>query len=421
MLIVFFMGVASGLPYALVGQTLKAWAKDANVPIATIGLLSILAIPYSLKIVVGPFLDHYIPPFLGRRRGWLALMQVGVIASLFGLSLTNPEGNFTLFAGTALLVAIFSATQDIVIDAYRREFLPEEQLGFGNSVAIAGYILAFRMISGALALYLSSEMSWSQVYAIMGAISIVGLATTLLAPEPKVQYNKTRSLVEAIKNPLVEFFARPGALWIIAFIFFYKVGDSMASQLATPFYLDLHYSKTEIAAISKLYGFIAVIAGGLIGGAMMAKIGLRRSLWTFGFLQAISTAGFAWLAQLAPTIDPAALAADPSLKVAPALNALIAVISFENLTAGMGTAAYSAFMASLTNKNFTATQYALLTSIMGLTNSIVGAPTGYMVEAMSWTWFFVFCTFAAVPGLLLLLKVGKWAEFKKSPETPQTP
>lgn len=392
MLIVFLMGFSSGLPLLLVGGTLKAWFTEAGVDLTTIGLFSLVGLPYTLKFIWSPFLDRYIPPFLGRRRGWLFVTQIGLAAALVALSFSDPALSTEWIAMVALLIAFFSATQDIALDAYRREILEREEFGLGSSWSIMGYRLAM-LFAGAFALFLADHLSWSSVYLIMAATMGIGLLTTLLAPEPRIGPHPPASMKEAFIEPFLDYLKRPGSLWILAFILLYKVGDAMAGEMTMPFYLQLGFSKTDIAKIVKLYGIWATIAGGFVGGALMLRIGLIRALWFFGVLQAISTFGFAWLSNIGPRE-----------------NALIGVITFENLSAGMGTAAYVAFMASLTNKRFSATQYALLSSLMGVPRVIIGAPTGWMAENMGWYAFFLICSLIAIPGLLLLTKIGKWSE-----------
>lgn len=390
MLIVILMGFASGLPFALFGSTLKAWATDAGLDLTSIGFMTAFSYPLTYKFLLAPFMDRFAMPFLGRRRGWMVLVQAGLVGTIFALSLINPARDITMLVVLGFSVATLSAMQDIVIDAYRREFLLEEEFGLGISLAIMGYRLAMMFTSG-FALILADIMPWSGVYQIMAAAMLVGVLTTFWAPEPNVA-KAPRTLAESFWGPLKEFFARDGALWVLAFIFFYKIGDQMAGTMTTPFYLKIGFTKTEIGAVVKLFGIWAVIGGGLIGGAAILKIGLRKSLWAFGTLQALSTLGFAYLAHMGNH-----------------LPTLTGVIVFENLTAGMGTAAYTTYMASMTNKRYTATQYALFTSLMALPSTTVGMFTGWMVEKMDWGPFFVLCTLAAIPGMLLIFKMNKLA------------
>lgn len=390
MIVTLLMGFSCGLPLLLTITVLQAWMKEEGVDLTVIGLMALVGLPYTLKFLWAPFLDRYTLPFLGRRRGWLLTAQIFLIFSIAGLGLTDPGGHPWMVAFAALLVTFFSASQDIVVDAYRREDLPDEELGLGSSLYINGYRVGMLLASGG-GLILADHVSFSTVYLIMAACMLPGVLTTFFAPEPEIAAGTPESLKEAVLCPLIDYFSRKGALWILAFILFYKIGDTMASAMTTPFYLDIGFSKTEIGAVVKLFGFWATIIGSLIGGVLMLRQGIYRSLWIFGFLQAISTAGFAILARIGHSI-----------------SALSAVIAFENLSSGMGTAAYVAFMASITNKKFTATQYALLSSLMGVPRVLVSAPTGFFAKSFGWENFFIFCTLIAIPGMLLLLKFASW-------------
>ena len=390
MIVTLIMGFSCGLPLLLTITVLQAWMKEEGVDLTVIGLMALVGLPYTLKFLWAPFLDRYTLPFLGRRRGWLLIAQIFLIFSIAGLGLTDPGGNPWMVAFAALLVTFFSASQDIVVDAYRREDLPDEELGLGSSLYINGYRVGMLLASGG-GLILADHVSFSTVYLIMAACMLPGVLTTFFAPEPEIAAGTPESLKEAVLYPLIDYFSRKEALWILAFILFYKMGDTMASAMTTPFYLDIGFSKTEIGAVVKLFGFWATIIGSLIGGVLMLRQGIYRSLWIFGFLQAISTAGFALLARIGHNI-----------------SALSAVIAFENLSSGMGTAAYVAFMASITNKKFTATQYALLSSLMGVPRVLVSAPTGFFAKSLGWENFFIFCTLIAIPGMLLLLKFASW-------------
>ncbi len=389
MLIAFIMGMASGLPLLLTGSTLQAWMRGEGVSLEGVGLVSLLGLPYTLKFLWAPLFDRFVPKFLGRRKGWLILIQVCLAICIAMVGLFNPLHSLTLLLLMSFLVAFFSSSQDIVVDAYRRESLSDEELGLGSSLYVNGYRVAM-LISGAGALILSDYMSFGFVYMCMGGIMGVSALSTLFADEPTVTDAPPRTLKESVVDPFVEFFKRDGAIWALAFIFFYKVGDQMASNMTMPLYLDLGFTKSEVGIIVKAFGFWATIAGGLLGGTLMIKLGMVRSLIIFGILQMISTAGFSILAMVGKNE-----------------SVLAAVVSFENLSAGMGTAAYAAFMASLANKKFTATQYALLSSLMGMTRVFASAPTGYMAASMSYVWFFVFCTLIAIPGLLMIGKLSK--------------
>jgi len=327
---------------------------------------------------------------MGRRRGWLLVAQIALVISIAGLGFTDPVRNPAIMVLAAVLVTFFSASQDIVVDAYRREDLADEELGLGSSFYINGYRFGMLLASGG-GLILADYLPFAMVYLIMAACMLPGIVTSLLTPEPVISEGTPKTLRGAIVEPLAEYFSRENAVLILAFVLLYKIGDTMASAITTPFYLDIGFSKTEIGAVVKLFGFWATIAGSLIGGLLMLRIGINRSLWIFGFLQAVSTAGFAILARIGHSI--------PTLS---------GVIAFENLTAGMGTAAYAAFMASLTNRKFTATQYALLSSLMGVPRVLASAPTGFLAKHMGWESFFIFCVVVALPGMMLLLKFAPW-------------
>lgn len=390
MLVAFMMGFASGMPLLLTGSVLQAWMKQDGVDLSVIGLFALVGLPYTLKFLWAPLLDRFTLPWLGRRRGWLLTAQLGLAVAIAWLGLNNPAESPWLLAGAAFLVTFFSASQDIVIDAYRREDLSEEELGLGASLYVNGYRLGM-LLAGSGGLILADFFSFRTVYLLLAATMLIGIVTTLLAREPQVAAGSPKTLREAVVQPFVDFFTRPGALLILAFILFYKIGDSMAQAMTTPFYLDMGFSTSEIGAVAKLFGFWATILGGLLGGVLILRMGINRSLWMFGILQGGSTAAFAVL-----------------VWVGNDLAWLAAVIAFENLASGMGTAAYVAFMGSLTNKRFTATQYALLSSLMGVPRVLAAAPTGYLAEQAGWVMFFVICSLMALPGLLLLQRFAPW-------------
>lgn len=384
------MGFACGLPLLLTISVLQAWMKEEGVDLTVIGMMALVGLPYTLKFLWAPFLDRFTLPFLGRRRGWLLVAQVALILSIAGLGSTDPGNNPWIVAFAAFLVTFFSASQDIVVDAYRREDLSDEELGLGSSLYVNGYRIGMLLASGG-GLIMADHIPFSMVYLIMAACLLPGVLTTLLAPEPEITLGTPKTIKEAVLDPLIEYFSRPSALWILAFILFYKLGDTMASNMTTPFYLDIGFSKTEIGEVVKLFGFLATIGGNLIGGVLMLRLGINRSLWVFGVFQALSTACFALLARIGHSIP-----------------VLSGVIAFENLSSGMGTAAFVAFMASITNKRFTATQYALLTSLMGVPRVIASAPTGFFAKNLGWVSFFIACAIIAIPGMLLLLKFAPW-------------
>ena len=391
MLVAFVMGYASGLPLLLTLSVLQAWMKDEGVDLAVIGMMALVGLPYTLKFVWAPLMDRFTPFRMGRRRGWLMIMQVCLMGAIVGLGFSDPVGNPWGIALAAFAVTFFSASQDIVIDAYRREDLSDAELGLGASFYINGYRIGMLLASGG-GLIMADHISFRAVYLIMAACLLPGVLTTLLAQEPAASEGIPKTLREAVIDPLTEYFRRKEALWILAFILLYKIGDTMASAMTTPFYLDIGFTKTQIGAVVKLFGFWATVFGSLLGGIFMLRLGIVRSLWVFGIFQAVSTAGFAVLARIGNSVP-----------------ALSGVIAFENLSSGMGTAAYAAFMASITNKKFTATQYALLSSLMGVPRVLASAPTGFLAKHMGWVHFFIACTLIAIPGMLLLLKSASWS------------
>ncbi|KIX11370.1 AmpG family muropeptide MFS transporter [Dethiosulfatarculus sandiegensis] len=392
MLVSFLMGFSCGLPLLLTIGLLQAWMKEEGLDLGSIGLISLLGLPYTLKFIWAPLTDRYTPPFLGRRRGWLLTLQVILALSIVLLGQSNPGQHLYLMAAAALCVTFFSASQDIVVDAYRREDLTDEELGLGSSLYVYGYRIGM-LLAGAGGMILADHLPYSQVYLIMALCMAPGIITTLLCSEPNPSPNAPKTISEAVIGPFKEFFLRSGVLWgflVLGFILFFKLGDSMASAMTTPFFLDIGFSKSEIGAVGKLFGFWATLGGLAFGGILLIKLGIIKSLFLFGVLQAISTAGFAVLAYL-----------DPKWEY------LAAVIAFENLTSGMGTSAFLAYIASLTDKRFTATQFALLSALTAVARVVVSATTGFMVELMGWSGFFWFCAAVATPGLLLLIKVAK--------------
>lgn len=391
MLVALIMGFASGLPLLLTKGVLQAWMTKEGINLSLIGLTSLLAIPYSAKFIWAPFLDRYTIGFLGRRRGWLLISQAGLIVAISAMGLSNPKASPLLLVAAALFVTFMSASQDIVVDAYRREDLTDEELGLGSALYVLGYRLGMLLSSGG-GLIMADYISFKAAYFITAACMIPAVLTTMLTPEPRVTVSP-HSIKEAVIYPFIEYFRRQESFWMLAFILLYKIGDIMAGNISTPFYIDMGFSLAEIGAITKLLGFWAVVAGASLGGIIMLRLGINRSLWIFGVLQAVSTGGFAVLSQIGHSIP-----------------ALAIVIGFENLSGGMGTAAFMAFMASITNKKFTATQYALLTSFMAFGRDVLSAPTGFIAGNTGWLMFFTGCAVIAVPGMLLLPKFAPWNE-----------
>lgn len=387
---VLLLGFSSGIPLALTGTTLQAWMATEKVDLALIGAFSLVGLPYTIKYLWSPLMDRFVPPFLGRRRGWMLVTQAALFAAVAAMAFSQPKAHPGALALLALLVAFCSASQDIVVDAYRTEILLPEELGPGAGVHILGYRVAM-LTSGAIALILADRLPWRTVYLLMAGSLAIGMAASFLAPEPELPPKSPRTLREAVVEPFREFLGREGAVAILLFIVFYKLDVVMATALTTPFLLELGFTKTDIGAVTKGLGMISTIVGTLAGGAVVAKIGMKRSLWVFGVLQSVSTLTFYALAKLGHHYPM-----------------MVAAIGLENLCSGMGTAAYAAFLMSLCDRRFTATQYALLTSLMAVTRVVVGAPTGALAKAWGWPAFFIVSALAAIPGLLLLLRYDRW-------------
>lgn len=393
MLICVFTGLASGMPLYVLFQLVPAWLHEGGVSLAEIGLFALVGIPYTWKFVWAPFMDRWIPPLLGRRRGWMFVFQVALLLSIGGLGMLQPEQDVATIAWLAFAVAFFSASQDVALDAYRRELLPDAELGLGNAIHIQAYRIS-SLVPGSLSLILADILPWSSVFWITGAFMLVGIAMSLAVAEPESELPENKGLRDAVVAPFREYLARrgwQGLLLVLSFMFLYKIGDNMATALATPFYLDLGFTKTQIGLVAKHAALWPAIIGGLLGGGLMVKLGINRSLWLFGVVQVVSILGFAVLAS-----------------VGASLWLLAAVISFEYLGVGMGTAAFTAFIARETSKTYAATQFALFTALAALPRTFANASTGIIVEHVGWVDFFLLCAVLAIPGMLLLLWVAPW-------------
>jgi PAT family beta-lactamase induction signal transducer AmpG len=392
MFIVTILGFASGLPLGLTGGTLQAWMKTENIDLTTIGLFSLVGLPYTLKFLWAPIMDRYVPPLMGRRRGWMMLTQLGLILAIIALGFSDPTLTPQYVAFFAVCVAFFSASQDIAIDAYRTEVLHENELGAGAGVYIMGYRIAM-IVSGALALIMSDHMSWSTVYLIMAACMATGLLASIFGPEPEVNMATPKTLGDAVYKPFAEFFKRAGAIEMLIFILIYKIDVAFAMALTTPFMMELGFTKTDVGAVLKGVGLIATIIGTLMGGALLSKWGIKKSLWIFGIFQAASGFTFFLLA-----------------KIGHSYPMMVAAISVENICSGLGTAAFTAFMMNICDKRYTATQFALLTSFMALTRIMVSTPSGFIAEKVGWEMYFIISILISIPGLLLLLRYDKWQQ-----------
>jgi len=396
MLICVFTGFSSGLPLYLLINLLPAWLRVEHVDLTAIGLFALVRFPFTWKFLWSPFVDRYALPVLGRRRGWMLLTQLLLLASIPLFGALQPQLDLWTIAYLATAVAFFAATQDIVLDAYRRELLPDAELGLGNAIHVQAYRIS-SLVPGALALILADHFPWQTVFTVTALFMLPGIANTFLVGEPRLARPAPRTLAEAVVEPFHEFITRSGwqqALLVVAFIFFYKLGDSMATALATPFYLDLGFSLSDIGLIAKNVGLWASVVGGLLGGIWMLKIGINRGLWLFGVVQVVSILGFAWLAYVNE----------------PDRVLLAVVIAFEALGVGLGTAAFIAFIARATDPRYTATQFALFTGLASVPSTLVNATTGWIVEQTGWFTFFLFCTALALPGMALLLRVAPWNE-----------
>ncbi len=399
-LVVLLLGFASGLPLLLTLSTLTFWLAEAGVDKAAIGLFALAGLPYTWKFVWSPLIDRVpLPPFttlLGRRRGWLLCVQLLLVLAILGLGASDPQADLWRMAAFAVLVAFLSASQDIVIDAYRVELLEERQQGAGAAMVVIGYRVAM-LLAGAGALFIAEFAGWFWAYAAMAGCLGLGMLTVLLAPEPKVPASPAAAagpgaaawLREAVVEPFADFFRRNGlgmAALILLFIMLYKLGDALLGTMTNPFYVELGFTKPEVATIVKGYGLVATLLGGFLGGVVVNQRGIVPALWICGVIQLLSNLIFvlqAWVGH--------------------DLTMLAVTISVENLAGGMGTAAFVAYLSSLCNLSYTATQYALLSSFMAQARTTLSAGGGYLAESMDWVGFFLTTTAAAVPGLLLLL------------------
>jgi len=388
-----FLGFSSGLPLYVLIQLVPAWLRSHEVDLATIGLFALIGLPYTWKFLWSPLMDRYKLPFLGRRRGWALITQIGLMFSIAALGRFDPAASLQAIVVTVFIISLFGASQDIVIDAYRRELLADDELGTGTSFFVNAYRLS-SLVPGSLALILSDILPWAVVYWVTAAFMLVGIVTTFIIKEVSDDSLAPATLREAVVDPFVEFFSRGGikaGLAILAFMFLYKLGDNMATALATPFYLDMGFSRTEIGSIAKIASLWAAIAGGILGGIVMLKVSINRALWLFGFVQMFTILGYVWLSTVGHS--PAGL---------------FIVVSGEYLGVGLGAIALTAFMARETSKAFTATQFALFSSFLAIPRIFANASTGFIIEAIGYTQFFILCTLVAIPGMLLLFKVAPW-------------
>ncbi len=406
MLICIFTGFSSGLPLYLLLNLLPAWLRSEGIDLKIIGFFALIQFPYTWKFLWAPLLDRYTVPGFGRRRGWMLLTQMGLVASIGSLGGLSPQQNIWPILWLAALLAFLSATQDIALDAFRREILSDEELGLGNAVHVNAYRIA-GLVPGSLSLILADRLPWNEVFWITSAFMLPGMIMAWRVTEPAVG-GQPKTLRQAVTDPFREFIERQGwrsALMVLGFIFLYKLGDSLCTALATPFYLDMGFTKTDIGLIAKHAGLWPAVFGALLGGIWMVRLGINRALWLFGVVQLVSIFGFAWLA------------AQGHYEVIGAEQrfALAFVIGLEALGVGLGTAAFVAFIARTTHPAYTATQMALFTSLAAVPRTFINASAGWLIEMLGWLNFFWLCAALAVPGMLLLFKVAPWHSTTEKP------
>lgn len=388
-----FLGFASGLPFYLTSTTLQAWMTREGVDLTTIGLFSLVGLPYSLKFLWAPLLDRYVPPFLGRRRGWLVITQVALLAAIAAMSLHDPRLGLQALAVNAILIAFFSATQDVAGDAYRTDVLHHREMGAGASTWVLGYRIAL-LLTGALAFVLADRLPWPTVYLLLSLLMTVGVIASFVAPEPVLDDAPPTTLAQAVILPFNEFFTRSGlarGLLVLVFIVLYKYSDSLVNIMGTPFLLQAGYTQTEIGVIRGGAGLISTIAGVLAGGALLAKIGINKSLWIVAVLQAVSNLGYYILSVMDEN-----------------RSWLLGVIVVENFIVGLAAAALLAFLMIMCNKRVSATQFALLSSLVAVSRDILTAPSGGIADFTGWPSFFLITIAAGLPALLMLPLIAPW-------------
>ena len=404
LIFIFIMGISSGIPLYLILSTLMIWLTRESIDLSTIGLFSLTQIPWSLKFLWAPFLDYFKVPvlnnFLGKRKSWLVVTQFCLVVSIILLGMNNPNEKLIYTATFALFVAFFSATQDIIIDAYRIEILKHNEQGAGAAMTQAGYRVG-GIIAGAGALYFREIMEWGSVFLLLSLFIFFLMIFTIFAPAGvKEKKNYKNNSKKNIKNylliftkPLSEFFKRSGflnAILILSFILFFKLGDVIAGVMANPFYVKIGFSNIEIANASKVFGVFATLIGVFVGGYFVKKIGVLKSLIFAGFLQIISNLLFVILSNIGPNFV-----------------VLIITVTGENISGGLGSAAFVAYLSVLCNIKYTATQYALLSSIMGIARTFLASPSGFLVNYLGWSNFFLISTIFGIPGLLILFWMQK--------------
>jgi PAT family beta-lactamase induction signal transducer AmpG len=388
-----FLGFSSGLPLALTSGTLQAWLTVAGIDIRTIGIFALVGLPYTFKFLWSPLMDRFVPPWLGRRRGWMIISQFCLMVAIGAIAAISPNELLWLLGVLAFMVAFLSASQDIAFDAYRADILRPSERGLGAALSVFGYRVAM-LVSGALALITAERIGWQSTYLVMAVLMTVGMVTTFLSLEPEGVAETPKTVTSAIVDPLREFLARRAALSLLLLIVLYKLGDAFAGTLTTAFLIrGLGFSVSEVGVINKGLGLIALLLGALSGGALMVRLRMYQSLLWFGLLQAITNLGFMALAVVGKDHLGMAL-----------------VVALENFAGGMGTAAFVALLMALCDHRFTATQFALLSALAAIGRVLVGPASGYLVEAIGWTDFFLLTFFSALPGLGLLWLLKRTVE-----------
>jgi PAT family beta-lactamase induction signal transducer AmpG len=399
MLICIFTGFSSGLPLYLLLNLLPAWLRSEGVDLKTIGFFALIQFPYTWKFLWSPLLDRFSLPGFGRRRGWMLITQIGLLLTIGFLGGLNPRENIWPILWLATLLSFLSATQDIAVDAFRREILDDNELGLGNAVHVNAYRIA-GLVPGSLSLILADRLPWHEVFWITSAFMLPGMVMAWMVSEPRLK-GMPKTLRQAVTEPFQEFIGREGwrgAAVVLGFIFLYKLGDSLCTALATPFYLDMGFTKTDIGLIAKHAGLWPAVIGAMAGGLWMVRLGINRALWLFGVVQVVSIFGFAWLAAQGHFSE---IGTNERI-------ALAVVIGLEALGVGLGTAAFVAFIARSTHPAYTATQMALFTSLAAVPRTFINASAGWLVETLGWLNFFWLCSALAVPGMLLLFRVAPW-------------
>jgi len=388
MVVMLLLGFSSGLPLALSSGTLQAWLADTDVDIKTIGLFTLVGLPYTLKFIWSPIMDRFVPPGMGRRRGWMLLTQFVLIIFIASMMLVTPEEHLFMMGVIGLSIAFCSASQDIAIDAYRTDVLHPKERGIGAGITVGGYRTGM-LVSGAGALILADQIGWQTTYLVVSCLMLIGMLGTIIGEQPVYQAKPPATLESAVIDPFKEFMSRPGSWVLLLLIVLYKLGDAFAGTLTTAFLIkELQFTPTDVGIIIKGFGWVATISGAIYGGALMIRLGLFKALLGFGILQALTNLGFMLLAWYGKSYI-----------------GMVIVIGLENLSGGMGTAAFVALLMALCNHRYTATQFALLSALAALGRVFVGPPSGYLVDAIGWIVFFFITFLVALPGLLLLYKL----------------